>query len=710
MRPVSLIVAVCLSLLAGCDAPVRVGIEQARAAGMNVGYTPFTTGSSFATGSSAVVRPARVTAGQLLFLPAVPEPHSAADVVGLKLEPIDHRDEAKPRPVTFGEVFVPGQLPRGSGLAARVDGHEVPAQLDAQTSNPDGSVRFGIVTLDATAPADVMLVRRPPAAGVPVDLTALAGYDLTVDLILHEPSGDVARHFSAARLLADALRGGKPRYWLRGPLASEIRVSVAVEGSLRLTFDIRGYADGSSFTDVQFNNDIAMQPVGGTASYDVSIGLHGKPVLQHAGIQQFQYQTWHHEVWSDGDPGINVVHDAAAMERSGAVWHYDLKHGVAAAALASEENESASPGYGGILSNAAITKYMPMSGGRRDIGPLPVWDGLWLVTQNAEAARFALIQADAAGTIPWHSFDAASGNYMTLDNWPKLWTDGRGGNGPPGGLTQQVASQAGWALDPAHEPGLSYLAYLETGLRYYLDQLDAQASWNALNIWPGYRLDGQGIVASKGEQLRAAAWSLREIVEAAYISPDDDPLTAYFRKLVANNFDYLLAEAAAAPRVEPTGWLQGDYGNEKGGMAPWQQDYMASTVILAAQQGVGGARRLLTWQAHFLAGRFLAGDKGMPPYDGIAYNMIMWDVSPEQPYRTWAEVEAGIIAHHWTGGGTTWRHEALEDYETARGVLSGMVTVLDLPEAKQALAWLEAHPPDDYRASWQHWDIVTQTQ
>jgi len=41
MRLASLLLMVSLSVLGGCDAPVRVGVREARAAGLTVGYTPF---------------------------------------------------------------------------------------------------------------------------------------------------------------------------------------------------------------------------------------------------------------------------------------------------------------------------------------------------------------------------------------------------------------------------------------------------------------------------------------------------------------------------------------------------------------------------------------------------------------------------------------------------------------------------------------------
>jgi hypothetical protein len=682
-------------LVGGCDEPVRVGIQQARAAGISV-----TTPSHAIAGPPAGLPVVKVAfGGGRVMIPSLPQPQATGDIVGLKLE---REGTGEVRCITFGQVFMPGQLPRGSGLMARIDGHEVPAQLDEKTTNPDGSIRFGIVTINTAAPAAVMLVRGGAATAAPVDLAAMLDkYDLSVELVMHGAKGDVPHTYAAGELLAAALRSGKASYWLRGPLATEARVDVAVESSLHLTFDIRGYADGSTFTDVQANNDIAMQPVGGTLNYDVTINQHGKPIFHKAAIQHYQYETWHYEAWSNGDPKVNVVHDAAAMERAGAVWGYDLSKGIDAKSVADAESAVGKPGYTDILGSASLTKDMGTTGGRSDIGPLPSWDVFWLITQNWQVARFALAQADAAGAIPWHLFDPTTKTYVTLDKWPKLWDDGRAGNGTT--AMTQMSGDAAWGVDSAHQPGLSYLAYLATGLRYYLDQLDAQAAWNLVAVWPPMRLDGSGIVTSTRVQLRGAAWSLRELVEAAYINPDDAPLAGYFKRYLAGNIDYLLAQAKSAHQGEAYGWELGDYGYPKV-IAPWQDDFLATTVILATAQGVPGAKQFLLWQTNFLANRFLVGDKGFSPFDGVAYNLQLWDKSPDQPYQTWREIAAA--SQHWSGGGSDYPKGTDAYYRAAVGVLSGISTVTDSAEAKRALAWLLEHPLPASAWEWPQWSIV----
>src|SRR5690348_16785889 len=49
-------------------------------------------------------------------------------------------------PVTFGQVFKPGDVPRGAGLTASLNGQPVTLQIDAKATNTDGSLRDGVLT------------------------------------------------------------------------------------------------------------------------------------------------------------------------------------------------------------------------------------------------------------------------------------------------------------------------------------------------------------------------------------------------------------------------------------------------------------------------------------------------------------------------------------------------------------------------------------
>jgi hypothetical protein len=123
-------------------------------------------------------------------------------------------------------------------------------------------------------------------------------------------------------------------------------------------------------------------------------------------------------------------------------------------------------------------------------------------------------------------------------------------------------------------------------------------------------------------------------------------------------------------------------------MAPWQQDFLASTIVLAAEQGAPGAAEVLTWQTNFLAGRFLAGDRGFPPYDGVTYNMYTFRETQDSPLQTWHEISVATTEHGMSGGGKKWPPTSGSYIQAATGVLGGIVTVAGSAEALRALDWL----------------------
>ena len=288
-----------------------------------------------------------------------------------------------------------------------------------------------------------------------------------------------------------------------------------------------------------------------------------------------------------------------------------------------------------------------------------------------------------------------------MKRWPGLWTDGRGGP-PPRGLLQQIPGNTGWAPDTAHQPDLSYIPYLLTGRRAFLDELVAVAMWNIAGTWPAVRnppgWDGPGkdmILGHRWLQVRSVAWALRQIDSAAWIMPDDDPDAGYLREASAGNWAWLRAQIPAwtAMQGEAHGWLPGEYGT-KNALPPWQQDYLSTTVAAAARRGNADARAFLRWMANFLVGRFRAESKGFPFNDGAAYLLA---IAPDggsqwQPFRTWSEIGEAMRAHG-VSNGDGWARSEGDYIRLAMQGLAMVIDVLDLPEAHEAYARLVALRP-----------------
>jgi hypothetical protein len=673
-------------------------------------YTPPATGAGSGSGSSGSGSSGTGGSGSVGSLPTViatpmmAAPTAAGDVVGFQLQNTGTAPLAA-REITFGETFASGLVPAGSQLIATINGQQVAVQMDVKTYNPDGSVRMAVLTLEqpqiaAGATLDGMFSLAPAGtqSGTPINIAALTApgaYKFTVALVMHNADGTTTNYnFDAATLLAQALANGTNSVWLQGSQVTQVRVDTPVTGSMHLTFDISLYADGNICTDVGFDNDLAMQASGGAVTYDATVTQNGQTIFQQSDINQDQYNDWDQQFWNNGAPSVNVVQDATALEQAGAVQNYDTSTGVASSLVATEASNMATGTTYGVLGSGNVTLYMPTTGGRPDVGAEPQWNVVWLLTGNQTAAQYALAQANVAGSVPWNFADptAGSGNYITVLEDPTLWDDARGGTpngGGSTGLTQPVDPNSAWTPDTSHQPDLSYFAYLQTGDRTYLDQLNAQASFDELATWPDQRDNAQGLVVN-GQQERAMAWCLREVVEAANANPVGSPMKAYFTQMAENNIQYMLNFAQNSGEGQLAGWMPGIYGSTTGTyMAPWQQDFLASTVALAAEMGIPGAKQVLQWETNFLAGRFLNGANGFNPFDGANYTLLMGNAAGT-PYTTWAQAGAANEAAGLSGNGT-WSASNVAYLQGAEVSLADIITVTGSTEAIQAYGWLQAN-------------------
>jgi hypothetical protein len=637
---------------------------------------------------------------------AVPQPQHPGDIVGVRFENDSDAAEAA-RTVTFGQVFAKGDLPAGAQLVALVNGQEIAVQMDVKATNDDGSVRHAVLSIAAPAIAahgaiDIMLAKGTPAAAGPAigpsDILA-RGYDLKVDVTLHNADGTTSlQTLDAASVLQQAIAAGQVQTWMKGSLAGEYRVQAQVTPDLRATFDIRLDADGRFHTDVIFANDHTYK-VAGTPVYDVTISEGGKTVFTSSNIQQYPNSTWHEAVTSDGSVDPHVVEDVNYLIKTGAIPSYDTSTGVSGASINTDLTALAKSNTG-PLGNALVTKYMPGTGGRPDIGFETAWTTRYLLSQDASAEKIMLANADAAGSIPWHFRDEATGQYVSIDNHPKLWIDYRGASTAYGAdaLPVAYAPGGGWAPETAHTPSLSYVPYLITGSHYYLDELQAQASWELASVSPAARSYAAGLLdgnASGTYQVRAQAWILRDLADAAYISPDGSPLKSYFeQKTAANAADYIkkyVTNDFAAGSGQLEGYVE---GNNHSQTAPWQQDFLAMTLTSIDHRGLADTDPMLSWMSNFVAGRFLSGDKGYDPFSGAAYWLNVADPTTGQRYSTWQDVFTKTY-----GTGTTPLTHFVEGYPDlsigyvaiARASLADLVTQTGSPDAIEAFGFVVGH-------------------
>ncbi|MEO0879974.1 MAG: right-handed parallel beta-helix repeat-containing protein, partial [Pseudomonadota bacterium] len=539
-------------------------------------------------------------------------------------------DAMAPGYVTFGHPFAAGVY-HGAPLmaqAGRSGAHAV--QVDIKARHGDGSVRHAIITMrhEKLAPKERTRVaffkrtddRAPsPAPDRPssqlsfpdtvIPLTVIFGEDAVKQIVLRPRDLDAADR-EAAR-------------WLDGPLAREGRLSAALGAHLRVDADIRVYADDTLTVSLAFANDKTFSPGDRSLTYTAIVGDLDAPAFTAENIAHHRSSTWRQRLSTRAAPSPHVAFDPAGLARSGAIAPLDGSLGIRRSVITN--NLGALRGRG-PLSSGLIEKHFPRGGGRPDIGLYPQWTANYLITQDAAAKAVMLATAEAGGGAPWHFRDETTGAPVRTDQRTTFWADPRGvararartsrrdqphadlfnDASPEGG-----AAAAGWTVDHAHKPDLFYIPYLVTGDRYFADELAMQAAWALSGRWP--KLRGSRLRAIDVEQVRASAWSLRDLSNAAFVLPDSDPLKDYFRTALRQNLADARAKYIGARAMKDAGALEGYFqetiGREPRNISPWQNDFMAFALAQTARQHSGDAsddaRALLAWTAPFQSGRFL---------------------------------------------------------------------------------------------------------
>jgi hypothetical protein len=575
--------------------------------------------------------------------------------------------------------------------------------MDPLSHWPDGSVKFAAVSVAATlCPNSQLPILLSKATSIdpvfPNTPVAFGAVDLKVNINFTSGQYSGAKTIDLGAALNQALASSSPDYWLKGGLVSQVRVDVPLSGGpLHLTADISRAKDGSVNADVQFNNDLTTIIPGcsycnpGPLSpqvFSATVSLNG--VNQSFGpITQYQYQNWHTLIVAAGSSEqFNVQHDLRYLQFAGAVLPYDRATGVNNSLLLQYVDLSSQPGFGAPLAVNGVTQYMPMTGGRGDIGYTTAYNTVWLMTQDVRAAKVALAQGDTAGAVPWN-YRLASGHYVTPVDSPQIWVDGRSdSNGTT--LANQPSDAGNWTPDTSHEPNLSYIPYLMTAKRWYLDRLYAQAAFSLDIQWPYFRC-GFNLVSTcdlviqgySGDQIRGQAWSIREVMEAGFIAKTGSYEASIFPTIADHNWTYwqsTLIPTLTAKQGQTTGWLGSHY-------AEWQEDFMTGIVQLAAMMGSSKAKDIESWQRNWLAGRFIG--QGMNPHDGCTYAIQTYDANGN-PYTTWSALEAATVAAG-SSNGTGWANSGGYYCALARAVLGGGLTLFPGDtNLQQALNWLNS--------------------
>ncbi|MGJ7914987.1 hypothetical protein ACI48D_05840 [Massilia sp. LXY-6] len=607
---------------------------------------------------------------------AAPAPRQAAPdwgdgITGVTIEAADADGKAA-LPLTFGQVFAPGDLKRADALLGRLpDGRTVPLQVDVKATHADGSVRHAVISallpLAAKAgPQALALVKTrdkggAAKSGAPASAQALldAGFTATASATI----GGQAWTASADKLLRQ-----KPQVWLDGPLVTEWLVSAPLRNDkgaehprLSARFAVRWYRTlGKARVDVTLENAWAFQEAPRDETYDARILVGGKEAYAKPGLVHFNQARWRKTLWWGDVPALHVRHDTGYLIASRALPNYDRSVRVSDRALADLKAGWSGPKTEPMGIGMAMAA-MPTTGGRDDIGLLPGWATLYLLSMDGRAKEATLGTAELAGSWSMHYRDRRTGKPVSLVDYPYMTILGHPGDtlNPRTGKSEAFppcpkdACKTPYVHDVPHQPAFAYLPYLVTGDAYYLEELEFWAMYDVFNSNPGYRENIKGLL--KPDQVRGQAWGLRTLGEAAYIVPDGDPLKADFQRILKSNLDWYNAEYTDNRNANKLGFIANGYAlvyNKGSGLAPWQDDFFTSAVGHVADLGFDGAKRLLAWKAKFPILRMTA--PGACWVGASVYEMTVRDSAGAPFYETMGQAykasQPAAVASQECGG------------------------------------------------------------
>lgn len=559
-------------------------------------------------------------------------------------------------PFTFGQVFKLGAIKPGAGLEARLaNGEVVPLQVDYKATHADGSVRHAIIsgilpTLFAKEERTLSLLetRAKSIVSKALSNSVTPEVEITIDGLKYSTKGS---------------KFGEVIEWISGPVVSEGIISAELLDSngkphthLNVRAGVRVYSSGNVRVEVIVENTKTW--ISATKlTYEVVIKLGGKTVFEQKALMQYRHSRWRQVVWTGAVPAIHIKQDTAYIIDSKAVSNYNR-------ALVIPVDKGVDDTYKAIkpMQIGPAISYMPMTGGRSDIGSLPNWCVAALLSMDKRHHKTMIDGAEGSGTWSIHYRDEKTGYPVRTDNEENknLTTHGNLWSWGPLPVPRYVNNNGSLGENPntedtAHQPSFVYLPYLLTGEYYYLEELHFWASWNPLGTDPKNHGNGAGLV--RWQQVRGQAWSLRTLGHAAYITPDDHPMKAYFTKQLDNNLNFY-HQTYVVGNPNKLGIYDGSGPNEfeVENSPVWQDDFMTWSFGYLAELGFSKAESILKWKSTYPVGRMTS--EGFCWIMAPSYALKFREAKGKPAYDTFSQ----LYKENWGGaeilsdGGGVFRH------------------------------------------------------
>ncbi|WP_426954329.1 hypothetical protein [Muricoccus radiodurans] len=551
----------------------------------------------------------------------------------------------------FAHYMRAADLPAGKSLVARtLSGVSLATQVDRAQNMALLAVAIPALAQGARLPLALVVVNegsapapRPTTRRPVVRITPTTGQAWDWD-VLATPAADARR---------------------TGPLVQETRHEVRVPAfacgtsSLRIVADVTATKDGGVVLDLSLRNDIVTEAGGTDAAYAVAVLVDGAEVASRT-VARHPLGRWLPILVSRAPARPHVSPNLSYLSRAGIVPSFDSRVGFDATLRRGYETMRAAADWDRPFALRGIVPDMGRSGGRPDIGLVSDVSAIALMTDDPFWLDFAMGQSEALMGAPWHHWCEQCRAWVNQVDHPDVWlsTDSRATvpSKPP-----QLPTSQGWiAADRAHMPHHHLVPYLLTGRRACLDALVAQATWSIMFLAPGVggrepastraatpegraariqdaRTTGNGVIAVRG-QVRSQAWALWCMTYGAALATDGLPYPGYLAEAVDANLRWYRSREALWAEVQ--GEIHGLTLENAGtsvpcSYSPWQDDYLACALGMAARLGHADAFEHMRWKLNWTAGRFFHAADGFNPADGVNYNLTMGVAAPWDPAKPW---------------------------------------------------------------------------
>lgn len=501
--------------LAGCG-------EVASSAEAGKGNIATTLAKSQPTGN-ANCTPQRSAKGQCTITEPPPPTPVTVTVANLRLQ------SAAAGTFPFSATVLPrqGQVPTGSTLVSSKDS-ALRASILSRWS--DGSAAVVVVAGSAavTAGGDAefplqLASESAVNAGVALTPTAIGTNVKSVKLNSSLGGFDLTDFTAPERV-----------WWSNAQtICARYRRGLSGHPTLEAVIDIQAWADGRALVEVVVENGkmATASPSKPTAANysSATLTLNGSLIATVDGNSAPEgnhaaFRAWFARGWVGGDPQLRVTQAHAELQLHPLLFKCDQ---VANYDVSTYASDTYTPWGAGRHRRSN----MGAGGDHPSIGPLPQWEARAL--QGGDFRAWGAVEASALSVLGYsvNYRDSGTGLVPTLSqlagksmqtNWPSQ-------TGPNTDLTWEVA----------HHPAAGLMAFVARPSPVFIEIAQKVAVWNG--TWSQFADGGLAYdtgVFGAAYQVRGAAWGIRSLAHALFLTPDGLAWKTAAATSLAKNFLY----------------------------------------------------------------------------------------------------------------------------------------------------------------------------